>query len=116
MHVEKRLSGVHPAEEAVQDCLGADNVAVLVRLNASEQQVLEVFLHQEEAAEREGLRIRNSRSTAWKQPLPHVLIVYLVEDFIPRQTLYFPVDGLVKHAVFSPQLENAVLKAGGGQA
>ena len=55
VHVEKRLSGVHPAEEAVQDCLGADNVAILVRLNASEQQVLEVFLHQEEATAREGL-------------------------------------------------------------
>ena len=48
VHIDERLSGVHLAEEAVDDGLGTNNVAILVELDAADE-VCEVFLHQEEA-------------------------------------------------------------------
>ena len=48
VHVDECLSGVHLAEEAVQDGLGPNNVPILVELDATDE-VFEVFLHQEQA-------------------------------------------------------------------
>ena len=46
--------------------------------------------------------------------LPHVLVVNLVEDFVPRQIFYLLIDRLVKHSIVGPQFENAILKARSG--
>ena len=51
MHIEECRRGVHLAEEPVQDGLGTYNVAILVELDAADE-VLEVFLHEEQVTEK----------------------------------------------------------------